>query len=638
MSPETPRGNEAEAPALADEAEAPAPADAAEAPAPADAAEAPAPADAAEAPAPADAASVLDPHGPEVDELVRSMGLIFANSFMYGREHGVTKKATSDSFDVLTRVMTTYERVTFAIADDDLLINGHVFPQKNPLVQKFARYLIDLELSSLALTRGMDRADFDSLIEIMNTSPEELLKAGGVGSVISGSGLSHVGTKSVVYREIAEDDVVLTKDEFEGLDEGGGEAVLAFLKGDVSEDDENVLRSIQDMASDADKLTELILRAAEVQAESADVEGGETFANLVVGCLRRAYEGILQDPALKTQRGKKELTKTLMLVEKQLLDKMRDSGHEVEGAMVDVVTDAVEGMTDELKMDSLAAEYVKKRGAVETSEDRILRYIRSKGSDERGQEELKEKLLEGGLSEAGWRELVVRSGSEESNAGGDASGGEPGAGGGGFSSEGMAAIGALTGLLSSLEAGIQGKGPGGTGTGPGGDGTGPGGDGTGPGGDGTGPGGAGVGADVAVGKTVVEIEGEVANLASIAGRRIEDFVSIIGEVAAETAPPRDRAEARERKQKRENAHQKLMVLLAEIGQELCQPLAVINCALDMISAGSLGPVTDGQKEMLNLAVSSGDKLKQLADKMIEISGVPTTMAPDAAIQASLYGG
>ena len=80
----------------------------------------------------------------------------------------------------------------------------------------------------------------------------------------------------------------------------------------------------------------------------------------------------------------------------------------------------------------------------------------------------------------------------------------------------------------------------------------------------------------------------------------------------------------------------LLELLAEIVQELCQPIAVINCSTEMIRSKNLGDITDLQKDMLDLVCTSGEKLKQLTDRLLEISGLPSTMSPDEEIQTSLY--
>jgi hypothetical protein len=81
---------------------------------------------------------------------------------------------------------------------------------------------------------------------------------------------------------------------------------------------------------------------------------------------------------------------------------------------------------------------------------------------------------------------------------------------------------------------------------------------------------------------------------------------------------------------------KLMVLLAEVVQELCQPLAVINCSIDMIKSKHLGEVSNAQLEMLDLASTSGERVRLLVDKLLELSGLPRTLTPDSGIQSSLY--
>ena len=56
----------------------------------------------------------------------------------------------------------------------------------------------------------------------------------------------------------------------------------------------------------------------------------------------------------------------------------------------------------------------------------------------------------------------------------------------------------------------------------------------------------------------------------------------------------------------------------------------------MIRGGGLGDVTALQTEMLNAAAESGDKLKTLIDRIIEIAGMPSADAVNKSIQASLY--
>jgi len=79
-------------------------------------------------------------------------------------------------------------------------------------------------------------------------------------------------------------------------------------------------------ADNTNELGDLIMYSATVAREQAQIEGGENFSELVVGCLRKAYEDINSDPSAKTQKCKKNLQKTLMLLEKDLLDKLKEMG------------------------------------------------------------------------------------------------------------------------------------------------------------------------------------------------------------------------------------------------------------------------------------------------------------------------
>ena len=375
---------------------------------------------------------------PEADDLVRSMGLVFNNTFLYGSAHGVTKKAVEESFGFLTRILEQCEEIVFNTTDDGLLVNGRQIELKNPLMHTFLTHLAELEISSFSLTRGMSEIKFNDLIEVLNAKPEELQTLGGFAEVVATVGLENVRASKVVYKRISEDELVTSKEEFvntavqkaggmagmketqEGESKGISEAkgtegvnvggILAFLKGDVSGQETSVAKDIQDVASDSNKLADLILHAAVVRQESPDIEGGESFGNLVVGCLRRAYDGLSKSPSIKTQKGKKTLTKSLMLLEKDVLDKMREMAGEVTTKDEEAVSDVIEELATELKIDSLAAEYMKKRNAVDTSEERLLRFIKTKGADQIGNTALEEKLSEGGLTPDGWQELLIKSG------------------------------------------------------------------------------------------------------------------------------------------------------------------------------------------------------------------------------------
>ena len=319
----------------------------------------------------------------------------------------------------------------------------------------------------------------------------------------------------------------------------------------------------------------------------------------------------MKDPAAKTQKGKKEIEKILQGLEEQVLTKMHDGSDGIgaaDGAALGEVKEAVESMMDELKIEALAAEYMKKRKAIEMSEKRILRFIKMKGLDRVEETELQGKLNEGGLSDAEWKELLGKTGIESPHEATTIAGQKL---------DGVVMLGHLASLLTQMEemaqtaASVAVKS------------------------------GAAKGAEAAPGGTIetkkvtsvlAEVNQELGDIAHDAEQKIDTLIQDLrADVVTEEATGGPEAEKKMRMSRRQ-----LMVVLAEIAQELCQPLAVINCALSMILSKSLGEVTAQQAEMLDLAVNGGDKLKQLTDSLMEISGVPTTLSPDHEIQASLY--
>jgi len=85
-----------------------------------------------------------------------------------------------------------------------------------------------------------------------------------------------------------------------------------------------------------------------------------------------------------------------------------------------------------------------------------------------------------------------------------------------------------------------------------------------------------------------------------------------------------------------DAHHNLFAVLAEIVQELMQPLCVITCAVDMLLGNRLGEMPAEQADLLRLIADGNTRLRQLADKLHAICGNPASRAPDRKILDYVY--
>lgn len=538
----------------------------------------------------------------DATELVRSFGAILSNTDLYGADHSVTTKAFEECFVLFTAVLDLIGEITFTTSDDTMVVNGVMVESKNPLIQTFGEQVQGLGVSSFSISKGMSREKFESLVGILNAKPDDLKQRGGFAGAIADSGLEHVHAKKFVYQQVAEDEVIISKDEAgeeEALAKQREADALSFLKGEKGNDSEAALVGIQDVGTDAAKLTDAILQAAKAQQEETGNES--SLADSVKTCLERAHGGLMKDPALKTKKKKQQLSRTLKNLQKDIVARMKEEGADADG--LEDLTDMIDGMVDELRIDALADEYVKKRKAIENSEKSILRFMKQRKGDALEDSDLFEKLSAGGLSPADLEDLVFRSGTGGGGEGGGGGGGEGGGFGYGGAGRGSPIADHLSSLLTKmttkLEQGAENEGV----------------------------------TIEAFGKALEDVDKEVRSLVDRTEKKIDQMIGdATADAAAAAAAQKD---GREAAPPRLSRH-KLYGMLGEIGQELCQPLAVMNCSIDMLNSKSFGEVNPQQKEMLELASTSGERMRALIDKLIEIAGVPETMAPDAEIVGSLY--
>lgn len=564
---------------------------------------------------------------------IQLVGMIVNNTMnSYWLSASDTKNAIDECYAVLGTVFeSSGKEVMFTVVNETVTVDNETFADEDHLITVFIEHLRACDITSFALKKGMPRDEFGKLIEILDARPDEIEMLGGFASLLEQFELTHARAIAVRYERVTDDDAVVSKEQLGAdvlTDEEVAQKILEFLK-DTDAGGEQVAKILREAAANPEKMADLILEASggegEGEGEAEAVEETKEEIEAVVAKLQHTFETLLADPAAQTPTGKKRLLTTIGKLEKEMLKKLKDAG-KVKSAKA--VADAVAVMRDELKMEALAAEYMKKRKAIVESERRILRYMKAKGLDKVAETELEEKLAEAGLDGQGWNELVVKSG-------GPGAPGVPGAGGG------LAGLGAALGIPG------MGGGPGGPEGGAGA-------------GAGTGPG-VGFGfTDLSMGQLATlldHLEGKIkqAEEGAVSPDDVKDIAgtmeqvnkemdtllesteqkltALVGEVLSEEAGGDE--ELREKKS-RGLTKRDVLRILAEIVQELFQPLSVVNCSIDMVVSKALGEVTSSQVDMLKLAREGTSRIQVLIDDLNKISGLPDTKTPDKKIMAFLY--
>ncbi len=539
---------------------------------------------------------------PQAEPLLCALGQVFSVTALYGNEHGVTRQAVRECFALASRVLETEERIAFAVFEDDPLVNEQVVATKKPLAKTFVSHLGAREIGGFAITQGVTEEEFSALMEVLNATPDELQQLGGVAAVMEMLGIGNVEALAAQYTRIVADpgepegtqagagggegEGTGADGDGQGNDEAAedGNAALSFLSGQNENDATAAVAALRRIAADPAKLGALIMEAAETCHTSIELANGKTLAATVVQCLRRAYESLLLDPDSKTQKGKKKLGKTLVLVEKEILDRLQLRADPPGADDIRTIDDAVNGMRDELAINALASDYMKKRNAISSNEERILKYIRSKGAEGIDHTDLQQRLMASGLTLTGWHELLEKSGLALDGQ-----------------DSGVAAVNHLAELLTKLGKGLED--------------------------------GEAMGEKTTAGifKILSSIDRELKKLVDRTERKILKMIEAIRADESLITDHDSEHEPRLRLSRR-----KLLEMLAEIGQELCQPLTVINCALETIRSERLGPVTQPQADLLQLGKESAARLEELISKLTELSGLPKSLSPDEQIIGQLY--
>lgn len=508
--------------------------------------------------------------------IVRSFGLVVSHAFLYGINHSVTIRAEEECFNILSDIFKYVPEITFSLSEGGILINGNPVESKNPLVRTLVAHLQEREIGGFSFVKGLTREKFHEIISILNSKPNEIKQSGGFASLVTSRSLDGIKVRQVVYRQIFEDDIVVSASDIgvEGVipPDKAIETVVSVLKGKAGElSDKAVQNALEEVVKDEEKFVESVSRAVKEEISASGKR--DDMAKAVAGCIKRIYEEAIQKCG-KSARNR--FATTLAKVEKEITSRLKEELGEINPDEEEAIVEALDGISDELKIDILATEYLKRRSAIESAEKKILTFIRAKGIENITRSELIEKFGSMGFTEEEIDNLLVKSGIFQEKA-----------------RKTMESVGKIATLVAGLEN-VAKEG------------------------------------DIDPKKleqTLVEINKELDSIARRAEQRILELVK---------EPEIEREEPSIKKEDKRKIRDQLLKILGELGQEICQPLSVINCSLNILCKESLGPLANSQKELLKLACSNVERLNFLVNKLIEVTGLPETLLPDRETLDKIY--
>ena len=514
-----------------------------------------------------------------LNELSRGINIIST----YGQTHPAVETAAATTELALHELFATRKKFTIGTFNGTMTVDEIPIKATGTLLISLERRLNRLKITGLKIQKGIGKFELLQLAELLSIQEADAFRSG-----MSAANLSHIASEDAIYEAVREGQTVANEGDLMGMggdgvlvlddgDLGGGsgegdgspavhvDQIVAFLKGDVDLDDNEELgEELTELAADPARLGKMIMESVSVRQSVSELSG-ESLGDIVLGCLRRTYTGLRKQPAFQTKEGKAELSKALLMLEENILEKMHALTGDANPELDRQIVQAIREMDETLGFEMAAMQYMEHRDAIEENRRELQSFIQAHGANT-----AKELLDESGFPGNEWRKIVVASGKGSGNGG---------------SAPIMDGINTLTTVFERLE-------------------------------------------------TLMRTEG--AN-----GDKVKDLLGQANENLDDTLfNTREKLELLSQHLKEDQAgtiggqgrhmtQDELLAALAEVAQELMQPLTAITASLEMMLEGFVGPVSDDQRDLLELAANSGEHLKFLMKALIDIVGCPTNKGVDS---------
>jgi len=514
-------------------------------------------------------------------DALNALGRSINISATYGSRHPAFQQATAAALVAMQTLFIDRKKVSLGAFNGVMTVDEVPISAVGTLLKSLERRLVRLRITGLRIACGISETELTKLAELLTNNEAEDFNAG-----ISQSGLSHIATEATRFQAVHEGQTVTNEgalsgaggngilvleddltDPGSGEGDGSGEAsvhveqIVAFLQGDLDVEDGNIAEELTELASDPAKLGQMIMESVAIRQSAAELSG-ESLGDIVLGCLRRTYDGLRKQPAFKTKEGTADLQKALLLLEESILDKMKGMAGESDPEVDRQIVQAIREMDENLGFELAANQYMEHREGIEENKRQMEDYIRTKGAGV-----AEELISDADFPPTEWRRIVVESRSADHH-------GSPAP-----ITEGLNTLATVFDKLEHLM------------------------------------------------KSDKTDEHQVKDLLGQANDNLDDTIDstkekldVLSKQLEDTGTIGGQGRGMSRKE--------ILSSIAEISQELMQPLTAINASLEMMLGGYVGEIRPEQRNMLDIANSSGAHLTFLMKALIEIVGCPANKGID----------
>jgi hypothetical protein len=244
--------------------------------------------------------------------------------------------------------------LTITATPDRLTIEGRGPARPDPALGELAVLLHSHLVGELRILSGADPPAWRSLLLLLGRPPEELLVEGGIARLWAAGGGQHVEIREIDYAQVLRERPSASHAEWDSI-------IKYCLAGDAVELDEATVKALLDIASDADRLRDLVQRIDEEATESG---GRRTQAQALVRLLRlMARAAANAEPEQLETILKNAAAAAGQLSPEVMLELLTERYQSQPGDQMDVVGAMVDRMSDATIASFVARSVVTERGA-----------------------------------------------------------------------------------------------------------------------------------------------------------------------------------------------------------------------------------------------------------------------------------
>ncbi len=551
--------------------------------------------------------------------VLRGFAFAYANGRTYGLAHKITRQAMAMSKKALASFLSQYGTLEFAVNASGFHVAGTPIELHTAGLDALSARLVELGASGISFDNGITPADMENWFGLLSTGQRS---PGGFQALLSSVGLSRIHVANFAFRKVGNDEDVAKKEAIsspkphaprpsQGIrltpppprpapQPPRHDTRTADVNSPARQRNATPIRTAQrllDSLPSTESLPPLKIEISETaihrdlvnialppDAESSGRSPND-LADEASNRLERLADGIMAHPANQTQAGRAALRKFLKEAGSDIAERLQRLGADIQA--LERLAAKVRDLVEDLAVDGIVTRLVKLSGQMTADENRLVRRLRhaDRVGGEEGSRRLQARLREAGLTEEMLQQLLDAARRDKASGDkGDGKGGDKGSGAGDMPTPmDSEKPSPLPSLLDQLKETDPGSG------------------------------------DLPhLIETIIEemnqtllrteerVRGQLRTLHSLMDGRSEKKTISTTELTRE----------------------ELIRLMAELGQQLKQPLTVVTGAAQMIHSGYFGHVSKEEKTALRLINDSTDELDLLVERMIEIAHLPDTLKPE----------